>query len=401
MMSSVTWSARTSSNVTSGTVTSRTTSSGTVRNTARNKGRQQNARLVTTQLAPTSAKPITSDKISDRLFSKTSLRCITAMNIREKENLHHVYRSIDNAVRTTNADFEHQTKAMRRKGDWLRSKLHDRSWRRLLAGPGRSRSEPPPGDAYGDPLRHLLMLPMINVERDVTGTVPPRSATEAWGQVTPAGQRHGVTFASQLATYGDERYNRLDQPPPAPQEIATDDPPAASTLQTPPQRRTLTMEDIQRLVLRIYRPTSTDPDVINHEERRLVDFLCRMVNQIEQEPSVPGRSHPGTTDGDVLTRLSTALGADLSAFTERSSISSDPTDEKRRRYLERMTVRAQQFPPIYASKPSIPQQRDWDITETTGMPPKLSDREWMELHYCRYLRQAKMTTNHNNNRDGQ
>jgi hypothetical protein len=163
------------------------------------------------------------------------------------------------------------------------------------------------------------------------------------------------------------------------------------------------MEAIQQLVLKIYRPTSTDPDVINHEERRLVAFLGHMVNQIERDTSrggIPGRSTASTRDDDdddVLTRLSLALGADISALTDRASVSSDHADEKRRRYLEGMNVTALQLPPIYTSKPTLPLQRDWDITETTPTAPKLSDRDWMELQYCRYLRKAKMAASDNNN----
>ena len=42
------------------------------------------------------------DKISDKLFSKNSLRWITAANIREKEQLIHLFRTIDKAIRNTN-----------------------------------------------------------------------------------------------------------------------------------------------------------------------------------------------------------------------------------------------------------------------------------------------------------
>ena len=236
---------------------------------------------------------------------------------------------------------------------------------RLLEKPGRIQSEPPPdGSTYRYP-DAFGAYPTINVETNSDDVDLGDGRKEAW----PPGDE-GQRTARQLG-------NGLDR-----------------SLRTP-----VTMEDVRRLARRLYTPTADDPDeVVEERERRIVSFLIQMVMVIEnnllnaserQQQSNPslGRFNP-----EAFSRLVTALEVDRSKLADRPSSSSSLADEKRRRYLEQMNVNIIQLPPIYSTEPLTPKPRDWDITERTPPPPKMTDRDWLELQHCRYLRH-KMAAN--------
>ncbi|KAK2145900.1 hypothetical protein LSH36_648g01060 [Paralvinella palmiformis] len=329
--------------------------------------------------APVSAGSSTIDKhpvgpsmVGDRLFSGTSLRNITAANIREREYLVHKYQSIETAAKTSETRLEHQKVAVRRKAEWLKAKLEDKPWRRQLQKPRPSRCEPPPGGIYGyfgDTI--TCRPPTINVETDadVDDLDYTRPATDTWLSRDETGTISGRTSCWRTGSDSREQPTGVGQA----------------------RSGTVTMDEVRQLARRLYTSASSGEGqtIAEQRELRIVDFLVRMLSQIEANLGTRQQSNSnlGHFSGDAFSRLVTALWDEDHRLTARSSTSSLLGDDKRRRYLEKMNITVIRLPPVYRTEPFKLQERDWNNDDRTPAPPKLTERDWLELRHCRYLRQ--------------
>lgn len=306
------------------------------------------------------------EPVSDRLFTKTSRRYITVANVREREKLRDIAKSLEKAKRSYQSELDYQQKQLAKRQQTLLGTLNKRKVKSAPAatsssqegkerrpyttdhpriiGPGPGGS---PGEGYAE--ENLDSLPAYPVQRSMTELRKPSISME----VPRTGRRHSET-------------------------------PQAINIPSLSKRRgtVLTADEIRRLSQRLSQPKII---TYQHDEsirNQLDSAFSSVAFAYTDQTTSRRRRHVGLSDRQVIDKirfLNMALGTNIDDGCNMDE--NDETDlSKADDHLKRLMVAPPpSFPRLYEMKPRELVSKQNKTTSNPG-------EDWETLKYCRYLR---------------
>ncbi len=371
---------------------------------------------------------------TDRLFTKNSLRWITASHVRSKQELGRTMQHLNRAIKSASLDMDYQKKQMRMRIEGV----HNRPARRSATG---GRNLAPELEDVMNEETELVISPAIGKlmekshahaqygvgqgpkiayldhRQSTCGDIAARGSVdnEIVSYIAKRGSNEHVTALTNNTeeprhrrTSKEDKEDKVteqtfEEPDRSSEEMRAfregpciDRPGTRSTRYTPSGldsvvkatiRRSplLKLDKRRRIVLGLRRPNS-DPDAaVSAEEERMFDFLQQASNSpnfvVTPASSRRGHKTPRLHCDDVGKQLRLVFND-----VEIEEISKDGQltfEDARWRYLRGWDPsQANSIPSVSSPRP---ESRCLNVPSApSAWPP--SDQEWNELRYCRYLR---------------